>query len=206
MSSEVARPSCHESGGSIGTLSLAPPGDAAPGRSTEAATSFIVCRMSLSSHAKYAPWAVLSLLASLSLLPPSASADETAKVKAATVDLMHSIMPREAYEAMLDQMYSQMSTALQQGGQKGFPPEKQAALKAAVKECLSYEELVAWTGEVYAKHFTTREIADLKTFHETPTGRKVARLLPTPAGEVGAKLTPLLMSRMPAAMKKHGLP
>ncbi len=130
---------------------------------------------------------------------------ETKATEKATLELMRSVLPPEAYDAMLDQMYQQMSQGMKQMGAPGLSPEKQEALKAAVKECLPYEELLQWTAEVYARHFTKKEIEDLAAFYRTPTGKKVAKAIPTLGGEVGMKMTPLLMQRLPAALKKHGI-
>src|SRR4029079_5400736 len=107
--------------------------------------------------------------------------------------------------AMLDQMYQQMSATMQQMGGKSIPASKQKALKEAVQESLPYDDLVGWSADVYSKHFTRKEIDDLATFYKTPTGKKMAAMLPRLAGEVGAKMAPLLMTRLPAAMKKHGI-
>jgi hypothetical protein len=135
----------------------------------------------------------------------AASEDEAKATKAATIELMRAIVPPEAYDAMLNQMYQQMSQGMRQLGSTGIPPEKQEAMKAAVKECIPYEDLLSWTGEVYARHFTKKEIEDLAAFYRTPTGKKVARMIPTLSGEVGQKMGPLLMTRLPAALKKHGI-
>jgi uncharacterized protein len=125
---------------------------------------------------------------------------------AASMDLVRSILPPEAYEAMLDQMYQQMSISMQQaGGGAALPASKQKDLKAAVIECLPYDDLLSWTAGVYSQHFTKKEIDDVAGFYRTPTGKKMARLMPVLTGEVGAKIGPLLMTRLPAAMKKHGL-
>jgi hypothetical protein len=124
----------------------------------------------------------------------------------ASIDLVRSIVPPEAYDAMLDQMYEQMSASMQQaGGGAAIPADKQKGLKAAVKECLPYDDLLSWTAGVYTKHFTKKEIDDVAAFYRTGTGKKLARLMPTLTGEVGAKLGPLLMTRLPEALKKHGL-
>jgi hypothetical protein len=107
---------------------------------------------------------------------------------------------------MLDLMYQQMSASMQQaGGGAGIPPEKQKALKAAVKGCLPYNDLLSWTAGIYSKHFSKKEVDDVATFYRTGTGKKLARLMPVLTGEVGAKVAPLLMTRLPEALKKHGL-
>ena len=132
-------------------------------------------------------------------------ADDKAAL-AASIDLVRSIVPPEAYDAMLEQMYQQMSASMQQaGGGAGIAADKQKDLRAAVKECLPYEDLLSWTAGVYTKHFTRKEIDDVAGFYRTPTGKKMARLMPTLTGEVGAKLGPLLMTRLPDALKRHGL-
>jgi len=148
---------------------------------------------------------IASLLTVGGVARAAASEDEAKATKTATIELMRAIVPPEAYNAMLDQMYQQMSQGMRQMGAAGIPADKQEALKAAVKECIPYDDLLTWTGEVYARHFTKKEIEDLAAFYKTPTGKKVARMIPTLSGEVGQKMGPLLMTRLPAALKKHGI-
>jgi len=147
--------------------------------------------LSLVSVTSFAAWA----------LAEGASKDD----KAASLELMKSIVPRGAYDAMLEQMYAQMSATMQQIGGKPIPASKQKALKEAVQECMPYDDLVNWSADVYAKHFTRKELDDLAAFYKTPTGKKLAATLPTLSGEVGAKMAPLMMTRLPAALKKHGI-
>ena len=148
--------------------------------------------------------AALSLLSIMGVaawaLAQSAAKDD----KAATMELMRTVVPKSAYDAMLDQMYTQMAATMQQMG-KPFPAAKQKAMKEAVQECLPYDELLTWSTEVYMKHLTRKEIDDLAAFYKTPTGKKVASLLPKLSGEVGAKMAPILMTRLPAALKKRGI-
>ena len=150
----------------------------------------------------------LTILLAISIVSATAVAGnvETEKeTKTATVALMRQIMPPEAYDAVLDQMYQQMSASMKQAGGGTMSPKQQKGMKAAVKEALPYDDLLTWTGEIYAKHFTKKEIDDIAAFYATPTGKKVARLLPALSGEMGAKMGPLLMTRLPAALKKHGI-
>ena|SRR5688572_3395499 len=148
----------------------------------------------------------LAILLAISIVSATAVAGDAEKdTKSATVALMRQIMPPEAYDAVLDQMYQQMSAGMKQAGGGTISPKQQKGMKAAVKEALPYEDLLTWTGEIYAKHFTKKEIDDIATFYATPTGKKVARLLPALSGEMGAKMGPLLMTRLPAALKKHGI-
>jgi uncharacterized protein len=125
--------------------------------------------------------------------------------RAATVELMRTIVPKGAYDAMLEQMYAQMSSTMQQMGGQALPAKKQKSLKEAVQECLPYDDLLSWSADVYTKHFTRKEIDDLAAFYKTPTGKKLAASLPTLSGEIGTKMAPILMTRLPAALKKRGL-
>ena len=135
----------------------------------------------------------------------ASAANDAKDDRAATLELIRTIVPRAAYEAMLEQMYSQMSAGMEQAGGEPMPKDKLKALQNAVKEVMPYDDLVTWSADVYTKHFSRKEIDDLAAFYKTPTGQKVARLLPTISGEVGAKVGPLMMTRLPEALKKHGV-
>ena len=125
--------------------------------------------------------------------------------RAATQELMRQVVPRAAYEAILEQTYAQMSATMQQMGGTPIPASKQKALREAVAECMSYEDVVSWSTDVYLKHFTRKEIDDLSAFSRTPTGKKAAATLPKLSGEIGAVMAPLMMNRMPAALKKRDI-
>jgi hypothetical protein len=117
---------------------------------------------------------------------------------------MRTVVPRAAYDSILEQVYTQMSATMQKMGGPGMPAAQQKALRDAVKEALPYEDLIKWSTDVYAKHFTRKEIDDLAAFYRTPTGKKLSEKLPQITGEVGALMAPFMMNRMPAALKKHG--
>src|SRR5688572_13378665 len=133
-----------------------------------------------------------------------ASAD-TNDDRAATLALIRKIVPRSAYDSMLTQMYTQMSASIEQAGGQAMPVEKRKKLEAAVRDVFPYEELINWSADIYVKHLTRKEIDDLAAFYSTPTGVKVASLLPTISGEIGAKVGPLMMTRLPEALKKRGV-
>jgi len=149
--------------------------------------------------------AAVSLLSVMSVAAWALAQGGAKDDKAATMELMRTVVPKAAYDAMLDQMNQQMSRAMEQMGNKAIPADKQKGLKEAVKECLPYDELLTWSTDVYMKHFTRKEIDDLAAFYKTPTGKKVAGLLPVLSGEVGAKMAPIVMTRLPAALKKRGI-
>jgi hypothetical protein len=78
-------------------------------------------------------------------------------------------------------------------------------MSKAVMEALPYADLAQWTVEIYTTRFTTDEIKALMAFYKTPVGKKAAKMLPEISGEVGKKIGPIMMQRLPAAMKKVGL-
>jgi hypothetical protein len=131
--------------------------------------------------------------------PAAADAD-----LAVTRELVKLVTPKETYLAMIQQMGKQTLLSIQQSGAK-LPPDAEKKINQAVIEALPYEDLANWTVEVYATRFTTDEIKQLTAFYKTPVGHKAAQLLPELSGEVGKKMGPILMQRMPAAMKKAGL-
>lgn len=130
-----------------------------------------------------------------------AHADADRKV---AMELVRMVTPAETYAAMTDQISKQMLTSMRQSGAT-LPPDIETKMKKVVSEILPYEELAGWSADVYATRFTTEELKQLMAFYKTPLGQKVARLQPEISGEVGKKLGPIMLQRMPAAMKRAGL-
>ncbi|WP_437297161.1 DUF2059 domain-containing protein [Sorangium sp. So ce426] len=144
--------------------------------------------------------AVVTLLSFVSL--GSAYAGEAEKKLA--LELTHLVMPKDVYNALLDQLMSSMGASMQQAGAK-ISARDASKLKAVVAEVLPYDELVQWNVEIYAGKFTADELKELIKFYGTPVGKKAAKLLPEISGEVGKKVGTVIVQRMPAAMKKAGI-
>lgn len=144
--------------------------------------------------------AVVTLLSFVSL--GSAYAGEAEKKLA--LELTHLVMPKDVYNALLDQLMTNMSASMQQAGAK-ISPKDASKLKAVVAEVLPYDELVQWNVDIYAGKFTADELKELIKFYGTPVGKKAAKLLPEISGEVGKKVGTVIVQRMPAAMKKAGI-
>ncbi|WP_437859325.1 DUF2059 domain-containing protein [Sorangium sp. So ce363] len=144
--------------------------------------------------------AVVTLLSFVSL--GSAYAGEAEKKLA--LELTHLVMPKDVYNALLDQLMTNMGASMQQAGAK-ISPKDASKLKAVVAEVLPYDELVQWNVEIYAGKFTADELKELIKFYGTPVGKKAAKLLPEISGEVGKKVGTVIVQRMPAAMKKAGI-
>ncbi|WP_437530891.1 DUF2059 domain-containing protein [Sorangium sp. So ce726] len=144
--------------------------------------------------------AVVTLLSIVSL--GNAYAGEAEKKLA--LELTHLVMPKDVYNALLDQLMTNMGASMQQAGAK-ISPKDASKLKAVVAEVLPYDELVQWNVEIYAGKFTADELKELIKFYGTPVGKKAAKLLPEISGEVGKKVGTVIVQRMPAAMKKAGI-
>ena len=82
----------------------------------------------------------LTLIGSMALAAWAMADGAPKDDKGAVVELMHAILPKGAYDAMLDQMYTQMSASMQQAGGEGMTVGKKNALKAAVQESLPYDD------------------------------------------------------------------
>jgi len=145
---------------------------------------------------------LMSVLALLAAAPMSALAGP-AELKAAT-ELVRLVTPKEAYDDMMVQMTNGMMQSLVAQGQK-VPPDAQVKIQKAVGEVLPYDEMIAWSAEVYAARFTAAELKDLIKFYKTPLGQKLAKALPDIMGEVGKKMATILPERMPGALKRAGL-
>jgi uncharacterized protein len=148
---------------------------------------------------------ILALALAAALAAPGSPSDQQ---KALAVELVHIIQTKEAYRDSMAMMSQQVSAALAaqaraQGSQ--LPPDFADRVLRATMEVAPYDEMVAWSADVYAQRFTVSELKDLVAFYRTPTGRKVARLLPEIMGEVGKKVGQLLPERMPEALRRQGL-
>jgi hypothetical protein len=124
--------------------------------------------------------------------------------KKLAIELTHLAFPKDNYGTMLEQMTTNMMASMKQSGAPVGPGDAQK-VKAAVTEVLPYDELAQWNAEIYATKFTADELKELIKFYGTPVGKKAARLLPEISGEVGKKIGPLMVQRLPAALKKQGL-
>ena len=120
------------------------------------------------------------------------------------MELVRMVTPQEIYAAMLDQITKQMLASMRQSGAT-LPPDVETKMKKVVGEVLPYDELAGWSADVYSARFSNEELRQLMAFYKTPVGAKVAKLQPEISGEVGKKMGPLMMQRMPAALKRAGL-
>lgn len=126
------------------------------------------------------------------------------KEQVAALELVKKVVPKDSYEQMVGQMTSAMTDQFRQSGDK-LPADFDAKMRAVVLEVMAYDEVLAWTAEIYASRFTVEELREISKFYDTAVGKKLMKLLPELGGEVGKKIATTLPERMPAALKKHGL-
>ncbi len=126
------------------------------------------------------------------------------KEKAAALELVKMVVPRDTYEQMMEQMTAAMSEQFRKAGEK-LPADFDKKIQAAVNDVMSYDDVLSWTAEIYAARFSVEELKDIEKFYRTPVGKKVMKLLPELSAEIGKKIAAILPERMPAALKKHGL-
>lgn len=145
----------------------------------------------------------LFLVVCVATLSPAALAGPAEQKLA--LELTRLTVPEDNYNAMIDQMMTSMVASMTGASGQTIDAPTLEKLKLVVRECVPYDEMLQWNAEIYGARFTSAELGDLIAFYKTPTGQKAAALMPEISAEVGTKLGPVLMQRMPAAMKKHGL-
>lgn len=121
----------------------------------------------------------------------------------ATLELMQLVVPRETYDDMLAKMITAIKGSMAQGG--ALPADFDAKMHAAMLEVLPYDTVLAWSAEVYGSRFSVDEIQQIGAFYKTPVGRKLVKQLPDISAEVMRKTSETIGTRLPAALKKHGL-
>jgi hypothetical protein len=121
----------------------------------------------------------------------------------AAMRLSRLTMSRDVYDDMMQKLVHVVSIAAEGNGL--LRPRDAKQLEPLMVEALPYEELLQLTAEVYAAHFSGKEMDDVLAFYKTPTGMKFAKEQLGMGKEVTMKTVPIMEQRMPALLKKHGL-
>lgn len=114
------------------------------------------------------------------------------------------MMSDETYELTIRQMSEGMVKGTQAAG-RPLPADFPKKMTLVMREALPLKELQQFNADVYASHFSDKELEDVIAFYKTPTGSKMVKKMPALMQEVGAKMGELLPRRLPELMKKHGL-
>ena len=146
----------------------------------------------------------------------SSFAEELTEEKKQVIDEMLEITGAlKVGEMMGTATANQMITALSQQ-QKEVDPKMVAIIQDEVGKIM-HEEFIAngfihkISYEIYHKYFTTMELKEMVAFYKTPTGAKMAALLPQVTQEAmlagqkhGQTLGPKIQQRLTARLEKEG--
>lgn len=85
-------------------------------------------------------------------------------------------------KTMQESLRTSLDAQMQQFVQLGLPPagidELKEEMFAFLSDVLSWEEIRPAVVELYAQSFTAEELDELRTFYQTPTGKKALSLMP----------------------------
>jgi len=126
----------------------------------------------------------------------------------AVMELMTNLMPRDSFEKRMEQVREQMfaqviEVAAQQ--KRPLPYDASARMQRAMKNAISYDDILYLTADAYVKHFTAAEIREIAGFYSTPVGRKLARLQPEIMADIMPKISDTINDRVLKAMQREGL-
>ncbi len=126
----------------------------------------------------------------------------------AVMELMMNLMSRDSFEKRMEQVREQMlaqvsEVAAQQ--KRSLPYDASERMQRAMKNAISYEDILYLTADAYVKHFTAAEIREIAGFYTTPVGRKLARLQPEIMADIMPKISDTINDRVLKAMQREGL-
>lgn len=159
---------------------------------------------------------VLSIIALLTFTQLSFSQEITAEKKHVIDEMLEITGALEVGEMMGTAVANQMITAMSQ--QQGNIDSKVVAILKDEVGKIMHDEYIAngfineMSYTIYDKHFTTTELKEMVAFYKTPTGSKMATLLPQVTQEAmvagqqhGQSLGPIIQKRLMARFEKEGI-
>ena len=135
-------------------------------------------------------------------LGAGAKADEAAALASKLARLQ---MPKEQFEKSMAAVFGQMQEATEEQAKaagKAVPPDFATRMGGAMREIISYDEMMDLVAGVWMKHFSVDELKALVRFYESPVGRKLAGKQPEIARDTMGTMMPLIMQRVPKVMEK----
>ena len=158
---------------------------------------------------------VLAIVIAVALPLEAAEANPTKKQRELIVELLKLTGGEKTTTAVMNAMLAQTEKKFTaQAEAEGNSPKELEELKelfALFKEEFGRVDISAVMAEssiqIYAKHYTERELADLVAFYRTPTGRKSVELIPEivrESAESGAQnVVPLVDEALSRAMERQ---
>lgn len=158
---------------------------------------------------------VLSMIALLAFTPLSYSNEITTEKKRVIDEMLEITGALKVGEIMGNAVANQMITAMSQ--QKNLDPKIISIIKDEIGKIM-HDEFVAngfvneMSYTIYHKYFTTAELKEMVAFYKTPTGSKMAALLPQVTQEAmvagqqhGQSLGPIIQKRLMDRFEKEGI-
>ena len=140
------------------------------------------------------------LLIALLLAAPKAAAPEDNHGPA--LALAKALTPPHRYQGMLEQLYRPLLANAQQNEKDKAKLEQTAKqVRDAASKAMPYDDLLAWTADVYAAHYTAAELRELVRFYTSPIGAKYTALQPQVNSELLQQVVKVFPPRFEAAMK-----
>lgn len=112
------------------------------------------------------------------------------------------ITPPARYQGMLEQLYRPLlASAERKEKDQGRLEETARRVRDAAAKALPYDDLLDWTAEVYAAHFSAAELKQLLKFYQSPLGKKSVDLQPQVNNELFQRVLQTFPQRFEEAMK-----
>ena len=140
------------------------------------------------------------LLLSLLIFSTNLYAEQTAKQQ--KIDELVNVMDMDS---MVDSMYAQVEGMMQNMSvQMGVKPDEKAIfdkyyadMTEVLKTKMSWKKMQPMIIQVYDKHFSEQEIADMLAFYKTDTGQKILEKMPVVMQESMQMSQSLMKDAMP---------
>jgi hypothetical protein len=126
----------------------------------------------------------------------------------AVLELMANLMPADSFESRMEQVREEMLAQVKDEAtrqHRSFPSDASERMQRAMKDSISYDEIINLTAEAYVKHFSPAEIRQIAGFYQTPVGKKLARLQPEIMADIMPKINDTINQRVVKAMQREGL-
>ena len=159
----------------------------------------------------------LFLLSILLVMSPLAQSEELTEKKKQVIDEMLELTGALKIGEMMGTTVANQMIAAMSKQQKNIDPRIVSIVQDEMGKIM-HDEFVAngfiheMSYKIYHKHFSTSELEEMVAFYRTPTGSKMASLMPqvTQEGMIagqqhGQTLGPVIQARLRARLEKEGI-
>jgi hypothetical protein len=135
-----------------------------------------------------------------------AAAAEPAAPSAAAQELARLLVPKETWNAGMQQLADNVQRNLQRhpGANLQYPADFQSKARAEVDAALPYDDLVGMHAKQLSAAYSDAEMKDLSAFLKTPVGKKWLQEQPKVSERVAIETQQRFGQKMPEIMNKLG--